>query len=150
VVSVGTASDPALCRLKQLQWNKGDKGAGKTVAERLGSGDDGTVGWASADTRYLLLVDVALGECKDYGREEPNIRGNAMPREPEGYHSVRGTEQDLSADGKVRLQPRLTQPLTLTSNRNEQGLGADGKVRLQPRAPRPLPRRERACIRGRG
>ena len=41
------------------------------------------------------------GVCKDYGPEEPNIKGlSASPliltHEPPGYHSVRGTEQNLT------------------------------------------------------
>lgn len=49
--------------------------------------------------RYLLLCEVALGRVKDYGREEPNIKRQLL-REPEGYHSVGGTEQNLTLETK--------------------------------------------------
>ena len=85
---VGTGGDPAACSLRQLHWNKGDTGAGKTKVYRLGNGESGTTAWASADTRYLLLSEVALGRCKDYDTAEPNIKGGTLLRPPDGFHSV--------------------------------------------------------------
>ena len=97
VVSVGVGGDPSLCRLRQLQWTKGEKGAGQETTWHLGDGSGDTTAWSSADERYLLVTDVALGKCKDYGKEEPNIKAGEVPREPEGFHSTSGTEQDLAS-----------------------------------------------------
>ena len=100
VKEVGTNTQPDLCRLRQLHWNKGDAGAGSEVWYRLGNGQRETCAWTTADVHYLVLADVALGECKDYGKEEPNLRAKGdvktdpLPREPKGYHSVSGTEQE--------------------------------------------------------
>ena len=88
VVGLAAGGDRNLCRLRQLHWNRGDVGAGKECLYNLGDGDGETYAWSSADERYLLVVDVALGRCKDFGREEPNIKGGKVPREPAGFHSV--------------------------------------------------------------
>ena len=51
----------------------------------LGDGKGSTLPWASGDTRYVILADVALGECKDFGNAEPYLdKDGAPPREPEG------------------------------------------------------------------
>ena len=105
VTSVGTGSDPNECRLRQLVWHMPhhDHGAGKEHCTRLGDGNAGTSRWASADVQYLILADVALGRCRDYGKTEPNIkakgdvRTDPLPREPDGCHSVFGTEQECAA-----------------------------------------------------
>ena len=68
----------------------------------LGSGEGGTDSWASADQRFLLLLDVAAGVARDNGPQVPNLKGG-MRREPVGgYHSVTGTEQDLSVTKVVK------------------------------------------------
>jgi hypothetical protein len=98
VAATKVDGDPAMCELRPLPWHK-QKGRKKPSLTRLGGGEGGTTPWASADQRYLLLLDVAAGVARDYGPEEPNLKGGEMPREPAGgYHSVTGTEQDLSVD----------------------------------------------------
>ena len=105
VLGVGTGADPTSCRLRQLHWEKNEAGAGQVRGYQLGAdgvGDE-TSEWHPADVRYLILADVALGRCKDYGREEPNIKGGELLREPiehdptsgerVEFHSVSGTEQ---------------------------------------------------------
>ena len=100
VKEVGSNAQPSLCRLRQLHWNKGEAGAGTEGMHQLGDGANDTRAWATADVHYLVLADVALGECKDYGKEEPNIKATGdnktdpLPREPRGCHSVSGTEQE--------------------------------------------------------
>ena len=39
-----------------------------------GAGGAGSTPWASADERFLLLADVALGVARDFGPAEPNIK----------------------------------------------------------------------------
>ena len=96
VAATKVDGDPAMCELRPLPWDK-QKGRKKPSFTRLGGGEGGTAPWASADQRFLLLLDVAAGVARDYGPEEPNLKGGEMPREPAGgYHSVTGTEQDLS------------------------------------------------------
>ena len=96
VAATKVDGDPAMCELRPLPWDK-QKGRKKPSCTRLGGGEGGTAPWASADQRFLLLLDVAAGVARDYGPEEPNLKGGEMPREPAGgYHSVTGTEQDLS------------------------------------------------------
>ena len=96
VTEVGTGTEPSKCRLRRLFWKTGDPGAGRELWHDLGDSDS----WATADVHYLILADVALGNCQDYGKEEPNIKGTGdiktdpLPREPEGFHSVCGTEQE--------------------------------------------------------
>ena len=101
VARTNVDGDPALCELRPLPWDK-QKGRKQPRFDRLGGGEGGTAPWALADKRFLLLLDVAAGVARDYGPEEPNLRGGEMPREPVGYHSVTGTEQDLSVTKVVR------------------------------------------------
>ena len=98
--------DPAMCELRPLPWDQ-RKGRKKPSFARLGGGEGGTAPWASADQRFLLLLDVAAGVARDYGPKEPNLKGGKMPREPAGgYHSVTGTEQDLSVEEGIGI-PQL-------------------------------------------
>ena len=101
VARTNVDGDPARCELRPLPWDK-QKGRKQPRFDRLGGGEGGTAPWALADKRFLLLLDVAAGVARDYGPEEPNLRGGEMPREPVGYHSVTGTEQDLSVTKVVR------------------------------------------------
>ena len=101
VAATKVDGNPALCELRPLPWDK-QKGRKQPRLARLGGGERGTTPWASADHRFLLLLDVAAGVARDYGPEEPNLKGGEMPREPDGYHSVTGTEQDLSVTKVVR------------------------------------------------
>ena len=98
VAATNVDGDPAMCELRPLPWDQ-RKGRKKPSFARLGGGEGGTAPWASADQRFLLLLDVAAGVARDYGPKEPNLKGGNMPREPAGgYQSVTGTEQDLSVD----------------------------------------------------
>ena len=100
VKEVGTGAEPNKCRLRQLAWHSGARGAGSEMWYRLGDGEAGTHAWTTADMHYLILADVALGHCKGYGKDEPNmkatgdIRTDPLPREPLGFHSVSGSEQE--------------------------------------------------------
>lgn len=118
VVHAGSAAEPT--GLQQLYWCPNIRGGGEITFKDLAQNGTPhrhclhsapphrtrpaashaalpfTGSWSSADTRCLLLADVALGAIKDYGPEEPNIKGGRMPRPPEGFHSVSGTEQNLS------------------------------------------------------
>ena len=90
VLHVGVGGDPTRCRLRQLPWNARDAGSGKELTYELGNGEGSSTAWMSADERFVLVALVALGKCKDYGREEPNMKGKTMPREPQGYHRSAG------------------------------------------------------------
>ena len=92
---------PALCELRPLPWHE-QEGRKQPRLAGLGSGEGGTDSWASADQRFLLLLDVAAGVARDNGPQVPNLKGG-MRREPVGgYHSVTGTEQDLSVTKVVK------------------------------------------------
>jgi len=94
VLVVGRDEVPSLCVLPRLRLAaaaaspvSGARRLGDGKWEiRLGSGKDGcTAAWASADTRYMILADVAIGQCKAYGPAEPSLsKDGAPPREPEG------------------------------------------------------------------
>ena len=104
VVHVGASTDSAaMCSLRKLRWERPSAWTGGTLKEvppiwrRLGAGGtDGAIPWRPADMRHTILSTVALGRCKDYGRAEPNVDGDGPEREPAGYHSVQGTECDLT------------------------------------------------------
>jgi len=108
VAATKVDGDPAMCELWPLPWDHKQKGRKKKPSfARLGGGEGGTAPWASADQRFLLLLDVAAGVARDYGPKEPNLKGGKMPREPAGgYHSVTGTEQDLSVEEGIGI-PQL-------------------------------------------
>ena len=118
VEHVGVDGDPARCILRKLRWNKGERGgclpkfrghtAGRSVSLRLGAGGDDTFAWRPADRRYTILSTVALGRCKDFGGGEPNYFGD-VKREPSGYHSVQGTERDLTDTSKGGLKGGIPQ-----------------------------------------
>jgi hypothetical protein len=42
--------------------------------------------------KQILLAKVLLGNCKEHGSDKPEVRAAI---EPEGYHSITGTEEDM-------------------------------------------------------
>jgi len=77
--------------IRKLRWDAHRKEAVEPKQIRLGDGRGDSTLWRFADRRYSILASVALGKCRDYGRDcKDTLRGP-----PSKCHSVSGTELDL-------------------------------------------------------